>query len=85
MRSTPPFERFSVYAPFRDAHLAEHVYSDHETLAGIAHRYYGDWRRWTLIAERNDIVDARRIEPGTVLLIPGRTLAVSEEEALESL
>ena len=39
-------------------------------MTGVAHRFYGDWRLWKVIADRNDIVDARQIAPGTVLLIP---------------
>lgn len=70
MRSVSPFERFSQFTPEADAFLATHIYAAFETLSGLAHRYYGDWREWRRIADRNGIVDARRIAPGTALLIP---------------
>lgn len=72
MRSVSPFERFSEYRPDADAFMAAHVFAAGETLTGLAHRYYGDWRDWRLIADRNAVVDARLIETGTVLLIPAR-------------
>lgn len=69
-RSTSPFELYSVYTPEADAHITVHVYASYETLSGLADRYYGDWTKWRLIADRNGIDDARRVEPGTRLLIP---------------
>jgi nucleoid-associated protein YgaU len=71
-RSIPPFERHSVYLPETDGRLTVHFYAEFETLTGLAQRYYGDWRLWRLIANRNNIVDARRIVPGTQLFIPAR-------------
>lgn len=82
MRSVSPFERYSVHTPQADARLTAHVFAAHETLTGLAHRYYGDWREWRRIADRNGVVDARRVETGTVLLIPALPLQASEFESL---
>lgn len=71
-RSTSPFERFGQYVPVEDAALTEHLYTAGETLSGLAHRYYNDWRLWRVIADRNKILDPRQIQPGTILLIPER-------------
>ena len=70
MRDISPFEQFSGLSPVEDAYLREHVFNASETITGLAHRYYGDWTLWRIIATRNNIVDVRRIEPGTRLLIP---------------
>jgi nucleoid-associated protein YgaU len=72
MRSVSPYELYGNLAPATDAYLAEHIVVAGETLTGLAHRYYQDFREWRLIADRNRIADARAIEPGTLLLIPGR-------------
>lgn len=74
MRSVSPYERFGEVSPVADAFLTVHTLDASETITGLAHRYYGDWRLWRLIADRNGIVDARRIAPGTILLIPERPL-----------
>jgi nucleoid-associated protein YgaU len=57
-----------------DAALRRHVFAATDTLSGLADRYLGDWREWRRIARRNLIADPRRIEPGTVLIIPQRPL-----------
>lgn len=41
-----------------------------ETLADIAAREYGDPSAWRPIADRNQVADPRRPEPGTTLVIP---------------
>ena len=74
MRSISPYERHGQYRPEEDANLQEYVFNDSDTVTGLAHRFYGDWRLWRLIADRNDIVDVRKIPSGTVLLIPERPL-----------
>ena len=81
MRSTTPYERHGRLSPRTDAFLEEHAWRAGDTLSGLAHRYYGDWRRWRLIADRNLIVDARRIEPGTKLLIPEPALQYGRYES----
>jgi len=73
-RSISPYERFGVYRPNEDANLQEHVWRDGDTISGLAHRYYGDWRLWRLIAERNKIEDVRKIPSGKMLLVPERPL-----------
>ncbi len=69
-RSMSPFERFGHFVPLEDAVLTEHLFTAGDTLTGLAHRYYDDWREWRFIADRNDIIDPRRIEPRTILIIP---------------
>jgi nucleoid-associated protein YgaU len=74
MRSVTPYERFGEPSPYADAFLTEHTFRAGDTLSHLAHRFYGDWRLWRIIADRNDIVDARSIDVGTVLLIPSQPL-----------
>ncbi|MGH9941504.1 MAG: hypothetical protein ACRD9R_03980 [Pyrinomonadaceae bacterium] len=74
MRSVSPFERYSELSPSTDAGLRDHVFNVSETITGLAHLYYEDWRMWRLIADRNDLVDVRKIAPGTRLLIPEQPL-----------
>lgn len=71
-RSISPFERYGKFNPQTDANLRVHTFNVTETLTALAHRYFGDWRLWRLIADRNEIADARQIEPGTQLVIPER-------------
>lgn len=81
MRSITPYERFGKATPAADADLVEYVFRAMDTLTGIAHRFYDDWRLWRVIADRNKIVDVRVIEPGTVLLIPPRPLEPGRYES----
>jgi nucleoid-associated protein YgaU len=81
MRSITPFERYGQPTPDADAHLVEYVFRALDTLSGIAHRFYNDWRQWRVIADRNNIIDVRAIEPGTVLLIPPRPLEKGRYES----
>lgn len=74
LRSLSPYEFYGEPTPIEDTVLIEHLFTDGETISGLAHRYYGDWQLWRRIAERNQIEDVRRIAPGTVLLIPERPL-----------
>jgi nucleoid-associated protein YgaU len=70
IRSISPYERYGELSPDTDAYLEEYVFKATDTLSGLASRFYGDWRLWRLIADRNNIIDVRQIEPGTILLIP---------------
>jgi nucleoid-associated protein YgaU len=72
--SISPYEFYGTATPVEDSALVEHLFIDGETLSGLAHRYYEDWRQWRLIADRNDVIDPRQIVPGTILLIPERPL-----------
>jgi nucleoid-associated protein YgaU len=74
MATISPYERWGKYQPLADASLRVHTLRAGETLTGLAHRFYGDWRLWRLIADRNTIVDARELVEGTNLLIPQRTV-----------
>jgi nucleoid-associated protein YgaU len=80
-RDISPFERYGQATPFSESFLAEHIFVAGETLSGLAAKYYRDWRLWRVIADRNGIVDARRVTPGTRLLIPPRPLADGRYEA----
>jgi nucleoid-associated protein YgaU len=82
MRSITPFERYSEPVPVEDAEAAPHVFKDGETLSGLAHLYYGDWRMWTDIADYNSIEDPRRIKAGTRLYIPPRPLQLGRFESV---
>ena len=74
MRSISPYERFGEFRPDEDANLKQHIFRDGDTITGIAHREYGDWRLWRIIAERNKIEDVRQIPSGKILLVPERPL-----------
>lgn len=80
-RSISPYERWGGLSPYTDARLREHVYAAHETLTGLARRYYGDWRLWRLIADRSGVADPRAIEPGTRLLVPEKPLQKGRYES----
>ncbi|GEM_PF-2847362 len=79
-RSISPYERLGHYVPVEDAYLTEHFFTEGETLSGLAHFYYGDWRKWRVIADRNKIKDPRQVETGTVLLIPQQPLQIGRFE-----
>ena len=81
MRSITPYERFGAPTPESDSRLVEYVFRAMDTLSHIAHRAYGDWRLWRVIADRNKLIDVRAIEPGTVLLIPPRPLESGRYES----
>ncbi len=74
MNLLSPYERFGEFRPEEDATLEEYVWTDGDTITGLAHRKYEDWRLWRVIADRNNIADVRQIAPGTVLLIPALPL-----------
>ncbi|MGI8993336.1 MAG: LysM peptidoglycan-binding domain-containing protein [Nocardioidaceae bacterium] len=57
VEETPPAERL-------------HVVVAGDTLAKIAAEYYGDAKRWLVIAERNKITDPRALQIGQRLSIP---------------
>lgn len=80
-RSISPYERFGKVTPIEDAALQFHTWTITDTITGLADKFYGDWRMWRVIADRNLIVDVRRIEIGTTLIIPRRPL---EKGAYES-
>lgn len=81
MRSISPYEEFGEVAPVEDSYLTLHVFDATETITGLAHRYFGDWKLWRLIADRNAVTDPRQIESGTVLLIPERPLEMGRFES----
>lgn len=82
-RSISPFERFGEFLPQEDANLEEYTWNASDTISGLAHRRYGDWRLWRIIAERNGIADVRQIQLGTILIIPELPLQRSEFEVAD--
>lgn len=51
-----------------------------ETLAIIAERFYGDIKKYTLIASYNFIADPKTLEPGQKLIIPISDLEIIEDK-----
>jgi len=72
----------------------KHVVQKGETLAIIAKKYYGDYKKFRLIAQYNKIEDATQIEIGQTLMIPesgtgsmpaaGSSMAAGENQAMAS-
>jgi nucleoid-associated protein YgaU len=81
MYTQTPYERYGKANPEPDAFLQEWIFRAGDTLSGIAHRFFGDWRLWRVIADRNSIVDVRTIAIGTRLLIPARPLESGRYES----
>jgi nucleoid-associated protein YgaU len=54
-------------------HTRVHIVSQGDTLTRIANDYYHDPAQWRFIAEANAIRNARRLSPGTVLILPPRS------------
>lgn len=48
-----------------------HIIKEGERLDTIAYLYYGDSKKWFIIADSNDIINPFLLEPGESLLIPG--------------
>lgn len=51
-------------------HTRVHTVQGSESLPQIAYEMYRDAARWRLIAEANNILRPRELEPGTVLIVP---------------
>lgn len=81
MRSLTPYERFGEPNPDDDAYVEEYTVKAGDTLTGIAHRCYGDWRLWRLIADRNSLVDVRVLPIGVSLLLPPKPLEKGRYES----
>ena len=81
MRSLTPYERFGEANPDDDALLEEYSVKAGDTISGIAHRFYGDWRLWRLIADRNSLIDVRQLVIGMTLLIPPKPLEQGRYES----
>lgn len=73
-RSVSPYERYGTLQTAADAVLKTHVWTVTDTISNLAHKFYGDWRLWRLIAEKNNIADVRKIAVGTRLVIPRKPL-----------
>lgn len=81
-RSISPYERYGRFVPQLDASLRLHTFNVTDTLTGLAFIHYGDTQRWRVIAERNGISDPRKIEPGTVLIVPPAPVERGRYESL---
>ncbi len=81
MRSVSPFEKFGKVTPIDDALVRQHVFAVTDSLSALAHRFYGDWMLWRVIADRNEIADVRQIVPGAVLIIPRKPLEKGRYES----
>ena len=80
-RTPTPYERHGELNPEPEAYTQEYIFRDGDTITGVAHRFYSDWRLWKEIADKNAIVDVRTIAPGTRLLIPERVLESGRYES----
>ena len=54
-------------------HQGKHIVQKGETLAMIAKKYYGDYRKYKVIARHNQITDVTNIEIGQEIMIPEMT------------
>lgn len=59
----------NIQLPYAERFTTYQVQVD-DTLYSIAHKFYGDTRKWLDIAEYNDIDDPVIIPQGTILNIP---------------
>lgn len=80
-RSVSPYERYGTANPVEDAALQVYVWTATDTISGLANKFYGDWRLWRIIAEKNNLTDVRVIETGTQLIIPHRPLEKGKYES----
>jgi nucleoid-associated protein YgaU len=68
--SSPPPSVPSRPTPPAGTEIVEHTVAPGETLGEIAQRYLGSYEKWKVIAERNGITDARKVQAGRKLVIP---------------
>jgi len=67
---TGALERLRAREKITATHEGKHVVQKGETLAIIAKKYYGDYKKFNLIAQYNRLADATQIEVGQVIMIP---------------
>lgn len=63
-------ERLLAREKITATHHGKHIVQKGETLAMIAKKYYGDYKKFRLIAQYNQMDDATQIEIGQTLMIP---------------
>ncbi|MEE4111888.1 MAG: LysM peptidoglycan-binding domain-containing protein [Desulfobacteraceae bacterium] len=63
-------ERLRAREKITVTHEGKHVVQKGETLAIIAKKYYGDYKKFNMIAQYNRLADATQIEVGQVIMIP---------------
>lgn len=81
-RSISPFEKYGSAFPLTDAAIQIHTFAVTDSISALAHKYYGDWTLWRIIAERNSLTDVRQVVPGTQLIIPRLPLEKGRYESL---
>lgn len=67
---TPPSEQLAEEPRHSADRLSVHRVRPGDTLPGIAGKEYGDPTAWRLIADENELVNPRDLEPGEELVIP---------------
>ena len=80
-RSISPYERYGAARPLEDRTLKTYVFTATDTISHLAEIYLGDWRKWRVIAKRNNLTDVRNITVGTVLIIPQNPLKTGRYES----
>ena len=63
-------ERLRSRERIATGHHGKHIVQKGETLAIIAKKYYGDYKKYRVIAEYNKLTDATQIEIGQEIMIP---------------
>ncbi|WP_108259646.1 CIS tube protein [Mangrovicoccus ximenensis] len=63
-------DQYQEVNPQSADHTRIHVVAEGETLPLIAHDAYADARAWRVIADHNNLSDARALTPGAVLELP---------------
>jgi len=63
-------ERLRAREKITATHHGKHIVQKGETLAIIAKKYYGDYKKYAVIARYNHMTDATQIEVGQEILIP---------------
>jgi tetratricopeptide (TPR) repeat protein len=67
---TGALERLRAREKITATHEGKHVVQKGETLAIIAKKYYGDYKKFNMIAQYNRLADATQIEVGQEIMIP---------------
>ena len=63
-------ERLRSREKITAVHQTRHVVQKGETLTNIAEKYYGDYKKFKLLAAYNQLADPTRIKIGQLILIP---------------
>ncbi|HEY6327868.1 MAG TPA: LysM peptidoglycan-binding domain-containing protein [Blastocatellia bacterium] len=69
-QNVSPFQQYGIALTAGPGANRVFVFRQGDTLSGLASKFYRDWTQWRLIANANNVLDPRQVEPGTVLMIP---------------